>query len=270
MHAMHRQQPYDEGWHSRAAFARHYGCMLTQVQDRTCWPSPLSIIQCVPCCLLRSAMRLYRSTSLGLLLLLALQVCSSAEAAPTGSSTWQRTHLPGSFPDIPGLDAEALYNSNPIDAVAAYKDCREHGAACKTPCPSISNCAGCYPGSDGSSTVCGFCLPGHYMSADQKSCLPCKESTFSTGGRAASCTLCPDGQTSKAGAASCSGGKQTPAQQGELYLPAGIAVQCSFSQSVLAAQWASCLKHQGFRLQGSTCHVDNSVSHAQCACRARF
>jgi hypothetical protein len=161
--------------------------------------------------LLSTAMWLCRFASvLGLVTLLALQVCSSARLpdAKAGPGLLQK------LPSIHGINAESLYKDNPADAIAAYKDCMKHGAACSLPCTSISNCAGCHPGINGNTTVCGFCMPGHYMSADRKSCVVCAESTFSAGGRAASCSLCPEGQTSAAGAGRCTGGKQAPWQQG--------------------------------------------------------
>lgn len=154
------------------------------------------------------------TAALGLaLVLLRLQLCSAtvmSKSKPQIAQGKPSSSPLRKLPHIPGIDVKALltmYNSNPADAVAAYMECKQHGDACKVPCTSISNCAGCFPGTD-STTVCRLCMPGTVMSADKKSCTPCAVNTFSRGGRATSCQQCPAGQTAKAGAAGCSGGKQ--------------------------------------------------------------
>lgn len=148
------------------------------------------------------------SALLWLVLLLGLQVPSTAATPETTLQKAPRKPVNplNKLPSIAGIDTKALFRSSPADAMAAYKECQQHGSACKTPCASIANCAGCYPGAK-NTTVCGFCMPGTVMSADKKSCTPCKANTFSRGGRTTTCRQCPAGQTAKAGAAGCSGGK---------------------------------------------------------------
>jgi hypothetical protein len=82
---------------------------------------------------------------------------------------------------------EELLRNDPEGAKAAYKECKQHGAACKVPCDSIDNCAGCHPSADGKATVCGYCMPGHVLSADQQSCTACPAGTTSKGGKATTC-----------------------------------------------------------------------------------
>jgi hypothetical protein len=113
--------------------------------------------------------------------------------------------------DIHGLTPEQLHRINPAHAVTAYQDCKRHGAACKIPCESISSCAACHPSDDdGKTAVCAFCMPGYTLSANQSSCVACKSNTFSAGGSAASCTLCPEGETAGAAAAQCTSPKGAP------------------------------------------------------------
>lgn len=154
-------------------------------------------------------MRLCRCASGFGLLLLALQVCSlHGKEAPAPAPKTKATppkqqmntsksagHPPGFLQSINGVDTRSLYESNPADVLAAYKECVKHGAACSIPCTAISNCAGCYPGS-GNTTVCGFCMPGTLLTADQRSCVPCEAAnSCSRGGRATTCTPCTAGQS---------------------------------------------------------------------------
>lgn len=192
--------------------------------------------------------------ALGLLLLFALGAATSAEASVVAQAPPPHAALNTSKPalrgrrgnlfkrlpsSIHGIDAEVLHRTNPADAAAAYKECMQHGTACKLPCTSISSCAACHPNDEGGATVCAFCMPGYARSADKSSCVPCKANTFSAGGRAASCTLCPEGETAGAAAAQCTPGRGTVGHTGGLHLPADTLQCLTVGQSPFLPVWCN-------------------------------
>lgn len=114
-----------------------------------------------------------RALALGLLLLLAAAgTCSVRAQGPTQGNP------------ISPEDLQGLLRDNPVEAKAAYRECMKFGSACQVPCKPIGNCAGCQPSSNGKATVCAYCMPGHILSANQQSYVPC---AGSKGGKAAIC-----------------------------------------------------------------------------------
>lgn len=105
-------------------------------------------------------------------------------------------------------------------AKQAHDNCKQtHGDACKVPCKAIPGCAGCV--SDVSGNTCVFCLAGHHLSADKKSCKPCPEGTVSKGGLASSCDTCEAGTTPVQGSYACepsaARAPETPRQPGNIW-----------------------------------------------------
>jgi hypothetical protein len=110
--------------------------------------------------------------------------------------------------DMPGL--QLLLDLHGDAARETYRSCKQtHGDACKVPCKAISGCAGCVP-EDGN--TCIFCLAGHTLSADKKSCTPCAEGSVSKGGRASTCDACDVGMIPVQGSYACVESASKPAK----------------------------------------------------------
>lgn len=91
----------------------------------------------------------------------------------------------------------------------AYNQCKQqHGTSCQVPCDSMPGCAGCHPSdiisaaAGGSPLTCAFAMPGYALSADG-SVSPCPPGTFSKGGKASSCSSCPQGLSTAPGSFQC-------------------------------------------------------------------